>query len=110
MTDIATRVYGPAQPGATDTTLYTVAADFTLILRNIHVCNTTASDATLSLAINGTAATAANCLLSAIVIPAYGTYDWSGFLVINEAETLNALQGTASALTVTISGVVVSNE
>lgn len=106
MPDVSGRIYGPAQPGTTNATLYTVPASTTVVVRNIHVCNTTATAATISLAINGTAATAANCWLTALSIPANSSYDWSGFLHLSTADTLQALQGTASALTMTISGVI----
>lgn len=106
MADASARIYGPAQPGTTNATLYTVGAAATVVVRNIHICNTTANDATISLAINGTAATAANCWLSALSVPSNSSYDWSGFLHLSAADTLQALQGTASALTVTISGVI----
>ena len=105
MADASGRLYGPAQPGTTNATIYTVSAG-TVVVRNIHICNTTATAATISLAINASAATAANCFLSALTIPANGTLDWSGFLHLSTADTLQALQGTASALTVTISGVI----
>jgi hypothetical protein len=106
MADVSSRIYGPAQPGTTNGTSYTVPGSTTVIVRNIHICNTTASVATVSLAINGTAATAANCWLSALSIPPNGSYDWSGFLHLSAADTLQGLQGTSGALTVTISGVV----
>ncbi len=106
MADASGRIYGPAQPGTTNATLYTVPAATTVVVRNIHVCNTTAANATISLATNGTAATAANCWLTALSVPANSSYDWSGFLHLSATDTLQALQGTASALTVTISGVI----
>ena len=106
MADASGRIYGPAQPGTTNATLYTVPAATTVVVRNIHICNTSGSAATISLAINGTAATAANCWLSALSIPANGSYDWSGFLHLSTTDTIQSLQGTASALTVTISGVI----
>lgn len=109
MSDTAARVYGPAQPGTSNGTLYTVPADTQLIVRSIHACNTTGASATLSLAINGTAATAANCWLEAYPVQADDTYDWSGMLVLEAADTIQGLQGTSGAITVTISGVLVVN-
>jgi hypothetical protein len=106
MADASGRIYGPAQPGTSNATLYTVPAVTTVVVRSIHVCNTTGTAATISLAINGTAATAANCWLSALSIPANGSYDWSGFLHLSTTDTIQGLQGTANALTVTINGVI----
>lgn len=106
MADASGRIYGPAQPGTGNAVIYTVPAATTVVVRNIHICNTTANNATISLAIDASAATAANCWLSALSIPGNSSYDWSGFLHLDAADTLQALQGTASALTVTISGVI----
>ena len=106
MADASGRIYGPAQPAATNAVIYTVPSLTTVIVRNIHICNTTTAAATINLAINATATTAANCWLEAFTIPGDSVYDWSGFLHLSAADTLQALQGTASALTVTISGVI----
>lgn len=105
MADTASRVYGPAQPGTGNATLYTVPGATTATIRNIHITNTTGTAANISLAINGTAATAANCFLYQFSIPANGSYDWSGFLVLATTDTLQGLQGTGSALTLTVSAI-----
>ena len=105
MADASARVYGPAQPGTGNGTLYTVPGATSAVIRHIRVANTTAAAATISLAVNGTAATAANCLLSVFSVPANGVHDWSGFLHLSATDTIQGLQGTSGALTVTISGV-----
>ena len=105
MADTALRLYGPAQPGTGNATLYTVPGATTCVIRHMRVMNTTGSAATISVAINGTAATAANCLLYAFSIPANSVYDWTGFIPLAAADTIQGLQGTGSALTVTIGGV-----
>lgn len=107
MADTAKRLAGPTQPGTSTGTLYTVPASTTTILRNIHVANNTAAAVTFTLAI-GTAATAANRLYDAVSIPANSTLDWSGFLVLAAAETLQALASAGTSLTVTVSGVEVT--
>mgnify|MGYP001592540730 CR=1 FL=1 len=62
--------------------------------------------ATITLGLNtGAAIAAAEHFLSALSIPPNATYDWSGFQALDASETIRALQGTASALTVVISGV-----
>lgn len=108
MPDVTGRVYGPAQPGTTNSIIYTVPVSTNVVVRNIHICNTTANNATISLAIDASAATAANCWLSGLSIPGNSSYDWSGFLHLDASDTIQALQGTASALTVTISGVIIT--
>ncbi len=104
MADVAKRMYGPAQPGTANATLYTAPATGAVI-RHIQVMNTTASAATISLAINGTAATAANCVYFTFSVPAGGYEEKSCFIPLGNADTIQGLQGTASALTVTIGGV-----
>ena len=106
MADTAKRLYGPAQPGTSSTTLYTVPASTTAILRNIRISNTTATAATITMSIGADAA--ATRLMSGVSIAANSVYDWSGFIVLATTETLRALQGTSAALTVTVSGVEVT--
>lgn len=94
------------QPGTTDTLLYTAPAGGPVIVRSIHVANTTGSAATITLGLNSAAALAvANHFLSAMSVPANGTLDWDGWQVVSASGTIRSLQGTASALTVTIAGV-----
>jgi hypothetical protein len=104
MADAGARIYGPAQPGTSNATLYT-STGVTTAIRHIRICNTTGTAATITLAIAGTSATAANHIYSAFSVPANGVEDWSGFMWLASGETLTGLQGTTSALTVTISGV-----
>ena len=87
-------------------TLYTVPALTTAIIRNIHIANTTGSAATIKMSIGADAA--GTRLLGDVSIPAAGTYDYDGFMVLAAAETLRATGGTNNALTVTVSGVEVS--
>ena len=108
MADTVTQLY-TGQPGTTDTLLYTVPGATKTVVRGIHVANTTGSAATITLGLDSAAAlAAANHFLSAVSVPANGTYDWSGFQVLNAAETIRALQGTSTALTVHISGIEVA--
>lgn len=106
MADTSKTLYGPGQPGTTNGTLYTVPASTVTTITSIHVCNTTGAAATLNLALNGTAATAANCIMFEFAVPANAILDMNTGIVLDAAaETIQGLQGTASALTVTISGV-----
>lgn len=104
MPDVAKKMY-EGQPSTTDTLLYTAVAAGAIV-RAIHVANTTGAAATITIGLNaGAALAAANHFVSAVSIPANSTYDWSGFQVLDASATIRGLQGTASALTVTISGV-----
>lgn len=102
------RLAGPTQPGTTDGTLYTVPGATSVIVKEIVLTNTTGTAATVSLALNGTAATAANCLLSGYSVPANSTVVFALSTVLNAGDTIHALQGTASACTVTVSGVTIA--
>jgi len=104
MADVAKKMY-VGQPGTADTLLYTAGAAGAIV-RGIHAANTTGAAATLTIGLNaGAVLVAAEHFLSAYSIPANGTYDWSGFQVLDVSETIRGLQGTAAAITVTISGV-----
>ena len=108
MADTHKQIYN-AQPATTDTLLYTVPASTTTVVRGIDITNTTGTAATITLGLNsGAALAAANHFLSAFSVPAAGKYSWSGFQVLDAAETIRALQGTSAALTVHISGIEVA--
>ncbi len=92
-------------PGAGDTTLFTVPANHAYTVSTIAVTNTTGTAATITFARNGTAATAANQIIaSALSVGANGTEIIEGPFVFAATDTFRALQGTASALTVYVSG------
>jgi hypothetical protein len=104
MADAGIRQGPTTYANTTDNTFYT-STSVTTAVRNIHVCNTTAIDATISIGLNATAATAANCFVCVMTVPANGTYDWSGFLWLASGDTIHVVLGTASALNVTMSGI-----
>lgn len=102
------RIYS-AQPGTTDTLLYTVPASTSTTITAIHVGNTTGTAATITLGLNsGAALAAANQFWTAVSVAGNDSIDWTGAQVLGASETIRALQGTASALTVHISGVEVT--
>lgn len=106
MADVAKRLAGPSLLTGTAATVYTVPGATATILRSIHVSNETGSTATFTLSIGTDAA--GKRLFTAVDIPTKGSLDWSGFIVLNAAEVLQAFSGTASALTLVVSGVEVS--
>ena len=97
---------GPTTINNTATTLHTTNTGEQFIVRNIHIANVTGTAATLKLSIGADAI--GTRLLGDVSIPAAGTYDWSGFLVLESDETIQATGGTDDALTATISGVEVA--
>ena len=106
MADTAKRLGGPEAIGTSEETLYTVPGSTTAIIRNIHIANTTTSAAAIKMSIGADAA--GTRILGDLSVPANGTYDWSGFMVLAAGETLRATGGTNNALTVTVSGVEVT--
>lgn len=95
------------QPGTTATTLYTAPASTTTLIKNIILCNTTSSDAniTISLVPSGGSAGTTNRIMSALTVKATDTVsmDLSGILATG--DFISALQGTSSAITLHITGI-----
>lgn len=96
------RLFGPAAAvtSATDdaTGRYLVPTSTTTIVKQIILCNTAASSATVRIAV-GTTATAANRIISDLTLSANETVSFNASLVMTAAEKLFF---TASATTVTI--------
>jgi hypothetical protein len=106
MTDTAARVVGPMLLTNASVTLYTVPASTKAILRHIRIANTSGAAATARLSIGVDAA--GTRILGDVSIPAASVYDWSGFLVMEAAETLRGQSGTTNVLAITVSGVLVT--
>jgi len=106
MADTAKRLSGPTLLTAAAVTQYTVPASTTAILRDIHVANETGTAATFTMSIGTDAA--GKRLFMGFSIPGNQSFDWSGFIVMVAAEIIQAYSGTASALTLTTSGVEVT--
>lgn len=98
------------QPGTSAGTLYTAPASTTTIIKNIIICNTTASDATLTLNLvaSGGSAAESNRIMSTLNVRANDTVamDLSGILATG--DFISGSQGTSSALTLHITGVEVA--
>jgi len=98
-----TRLGGPTQLGTTTTTIATVAASRVEVLKQIIITNTDTVDRTFSLAI-GTAATAANRIISQLPIGANDIMVFDTALVLTAGETLQGLADAASVVNVTAIG------
>lgn len=103
MADALKRLAGPTQPGTVTGVLLTVPANKRYTIKQILLCNTTAAIATVTIGIGGTAA--ASRIVSAKSVAPNETLALNLTLPLEAAETLDALQGTASAITVTVSGI-----
>lgn len=98
------------QPGTAIGTLYTVPASTNTIIKNIMLCNTTAIDATLTIHFVPSAGTAGvtNKVISTYTVKANDTVVIDLSAVLSAGDTVQALQGTASAITTYLSGVEVA--
>lgn len=104
MPDVGIRI-GPTALTTSAATLYTVPASTTLTVRGIHIANESAVAAvTVTMSI-GTDGAGKRFLGPGLSLPASSSYDWSGFLIVNAAEVIQALASATTSLTVTISGI-----
>lgn len=97
------RLGGPTQLGTTTTTIATVSASRVEVLKQIIITNTDTVDRTFSLAI-GTAATAANRIISQLPIGANDIIVFDTALVLTAGETLQGLADAANVVNVTVIG------
>lgn len=94
------------QPGTSIATVYTVPGATTVKLASIVLCNTTTSSATVTISVvplGGTAGVA-NRIASSLSVGANATTVIETPVYMNAGDFIAALQGTASAITVTVSG------
>lgn len=99
MAKTAKRLYGPTALSTSAATKYTVPALTKTIIRHIHVSNTSAGAVTFTLSI-GADATGTR-LFDAYSIAAGAVLDWFGYMVIDAAETIQALaSNTVPILTI----------
>jgi len=97
------RLGGPVQLGTSTTTIVTAATGYADIIKQIIIANTDTVDRTVTLAI-GSAATAANRIMSALPIGANDLMVFDTAIVLNPGETLQGLSDTAAKVTVTAVG------
>lgn len=97
------RLGGPTQLGTSTTTVGTVPSARNWVIKQIIICNTDTVDRTISLAI-GSAATAANRIMSALPVGANDLMVFDTALVLTAAETLQGLADSASVVNVTLVG------
>lgn len=97
------RLGGPVQLGTSTTTIVTAATGYADIIKQIIIANTDTVDRTVTLAI-GSAATAANRIMSALPIGANDLMVWDTAIVLASGETLQGLSDTAAKVTVTAVG------
>lgn len=98
------------QPGTSATTLYTVPANTKSIVKNIVLTNTTGADATITLNFvpSGGVVLPANQIICSYTISANDTVVIDLSAVLEAGDTIQGYQGTASAVTVYLSGLEVA--
>lgn len=98
------------QPANTSTTLYTVTntSGKHAIIKNIMICNPTASAATISMASVASGGTEAdnNRFLKTVSVAANTTLQFDMSMVLAQNETLRATASASTTLTVIVSGVI----
>lgn len=100
---------GQVQPATSYTTVYTVPAATTVIVKEIIVCNTSGSAVVLDISFvpSGGTAGVANNVVAQEQIGAYSTVIFTFSSVLPTGATIQARAGAGSTLTVTASGVTV---
>jgi hypothetical protein len=106
MPDLVKRL-GLAAIATTATTLYTVPAATTGIVRHIRIVNSTASTVNVVMSI-GLDAIGTRVVPTGYQIGSNGTLDITGSIILNAGETLQATASIATALTAYVGGVEVT--
>ena len=98
---------GQAQIQDTSTTLHTVPASTTAILRDMMICNVDSSAHTITVHLDhdGTTASDATAILDAFSIPANDFRHWSGMQVMVATATLKAVADASNVITITAAGI-----
>ena len=103
MADFPERI-GPVLLGTSAATLHTVPGDRTFTVRNIHVANVGAVEATFTLSIGADAA--GTRIYNDVALEGNGgVFDWSGYMPLDPTEIIQGFSDLPNAVTVTISGV-----
>lgn len=102
-----TRLAQSCVASTTETTVYTVPASTSCIVKQIVCANVTASAATISISLVASGGTAGvtNRVLEQVSIPANSTVSFDMAQVLATGGLISIKQGTSSAITSTISGV-----
>jgi hypothetical protein len=86
-------------PGTSSATIYTVPASTTTIVKNIVMCNTTSSNAVITVATGG------KNIISSYSVAANDTVTIDLSLILAAGDTITAVQTTSNAINLFLSGV-----
>ena len=104
--DVITPVkLGQAAITATVATLYTTPTSTRTLVKDMHICNTTAGSVNVTLYLVPTGGTAgtSNALLIDKAVASKDTYRWEGVQVMNAGDTIQVI-ASATGCTITASG------
>ena len=102
MARTAKRLFGPGLLTAAAVTKYTVPTSTKTIIRHFRINNVTASAANVTISIGADAA--GTEIVTALSIASNSIVDHYGYWVMDAAEILQALSGTASAINLSAYG------
>ena len=95
---------------ASNSTIYTVPASTTGIVKIIWITNTTTSDVTVELWVGNTAAGDAQKLMDGVTIPASDFKQVYTYMPLAATETVEAKGSTNVALSITVAGAEITQE
>jgi hypothetical protein len=100
------RLAGPAYIANAAANIYTVTASTYDIVRHLHFTNKTGADATFSMYVGATGASAGGTeIFFTKTVKANDVYDWYGALkLVGGTDFLTAVASAASTITVTVEG------
>lgn len=102
---VMSRLVGPVAITTSNATYGTVATGRSWRISQIILVNTNIGlDATISIGLNGAATTAASCIFSRLPIAGNDTMVLDTDLVLNSAETLQAIAPDRTGITMTVMG------
>ena len=99
MTVTPKKMYADVPPTENSAVAYTVPSQKKAIVKNIVICNTSDSPATVNIWVSGFA------VVSVYTVAARDTVVIDSSIVMDEGDTITIRQGTADAIAVHISGV-----
>jgi hypothetical protein len=94
----------PTFLGTSDTTVFTVTTNYQWAIKQIIVCNTDSTERWVTLAYDGTTASAVNCFVYRLPIAANDTVVLDTALVFESGDTLRGASDTADKVTVCATG------
>lgn len=106
MARTALRIHGPAQVSNAAATKATVPANTKYIIRHIHISNTSAGVAKITVSIGADAA--ATRILDARSVAAGDVYDHFGYYPMEETEIIQAFSDVNNQLTLVINAEVIT--